>query len=429
MSVKNKPLVLKIQDDKVYYSDKHYLPLEETNFPPQSEFKSNKILFWETKITEYDSETKTVYLDILSYDYPYENEFSIYKSNGTLKRIVFNEILLRPLEKHLGSYMPSEYSDYKNLSAPESIESQKEIREKELELQKKTEGEFNTIDLSRYRTFELNEARDLNLYLDITDIEFLDGLIRLKKRMDFYGLGNNLVLEYSNINIKESYSSLLPFIFKILKKNEVEIKLRVKYKNGEIDEILSMKSPDLDLINEKIIHESKITAIKYRFKAHKKENNLYDKGILQIKDLLPEDPELAEDYFLNNELKNHGEELYYLSQLTSEDFSIRFTFSPEFSYIFLIEKERRIHLILETVNINFSTYIWCYNKHELRHLSPYNLFDQVYETTKSELIKLKEIRRQKYKRNNNSNNFVAIEHSNKEGGVLIWKEELEKVII
>ena len=428
MSKKNKNLlILKIQNDNVFYNEKYYIPLKETNFPRNSEFKSNKVLFWKTKITNYDSSTKTVYLNIINYNYNNVNEFSIRKSNGTLKKIVFNNIQFRPLEEHLGSYMPSEYSDYRNLNVSESLDSQKETREESPDSQKEIEGESNKLDLSRFPSFNQDKVQPYNLTVDISDIEFLNGLIRLKKeRLDYYRLGKIEVLEYPNINIKETYSSLLPFISKVLKKNEIEFKLGVKFKNDGIENILSIESPDLELINDKIIHESKITAIKYRFKAHKK--NSFPKEIFEIKDLLPEDPELAIQYFINQEFKNHGNELNYLSKIASQLFSIRYTFSPDLSYIFLVEKDTRIYFILETVNTNFATYIWNFNKADFTQISNENIYDLSYNSAKLELIKLKEIGRQKYKRDTESKNFEVIEHKNTDSDIQFWKEELENIL-
>ena len=441
--IKDKSYFLKIQGERIYYSEKHWINVSATNIPSETTFSERRFVLIEIKIKAFDKNTNTIRAKIIDYNSKNEKLFSNQKPKGLLRRIEFESIEYKPLEDYMTSYKQNEFDDYE-ISMPNEQKTNfhtplklKKIPLKRIEVIKSKQVEFDTKETNFHTPLKVKKIplkrveviKTKEVEFDIKETIFFDGGIKIIfNNLIWMGFSQPQEIKIYNKNIKETYSNLIPFIIKVLNKKKFKVFCEVKYIDNDFAEVVSAKSPDIDTINEKIIEEIKVRTLKYRLKKIKNEKSSHSKKIQIIENLLPEDPSFLAKYFKEIESKNHSNEIYYLASKTTENFSIRFMYTPVLSYLFLLRSKFQIFFVLETIDLNFATYIWSYKSSELLNPMSTEMINQSLGDLENELIKLIDYGRQKYKSNLSPTHFISIEHFNSDNGFNVWKGEIEKLL-
>ncbi|SHM70848.1 DEAD/DEAH box helicase [Chitinophaga sp. CF418] len=233
-----------------------------------------------------------------------------------------------------------------------------------------------------------------------------------------------LEFEIAHEDIRPEFDVLKPYFIKVLKSRNITASIFAELENGTLVS-QSADSADIKKINKEIIE-----GVRFRFmtkvilnKSSSSERNVLDITQLQAGQSLYESgEELIADILKNPQFK-HQQQLRYLAEKhAGHILKIRFVLQP-FSFVFLIEGEEMYHMILETLDTEEASYIWCFEKQ--RSLLPMYLKD---------LDKQLDIIRQQGRHafiTTAPENFSRIVHdySNEQKGFITWKYMLEERLI
>ena len=188
-------------------------------------------------------------------------------------------------------------------------------------------------------------------------------------------------------------------------------------------------SEDINKINSSIIDSVRFEFVKKRilpFKGNKDDNQILhtlDTLLISnqtpIKEMFKSDQDLIDD-ILNVKNSKHFYHLKYLAaQHLSSVLKIRFVLQP-FSFLFLLQGDKKYHIIWETLNSEEATYIWHFEKtmDALRNgLSEIEgVLNEIRNSGKQDYL------------NKDHPNFSRIKHdySGDKQGFTVWKGGLEE---
>jgi predicted nucleotidyltransferase len=189
-------------------------------------------------------------------------------------------------------------------------------------------------------------------------------------------------------------------------------------------------SEDINKINSGIIDSVRFEFVKKKILPLKGYND--ESSILYTSDTLPGQPSLKEMFKSDKDLiddilsvkdSKHYHHLKYLAtQHLSSVLKIRFVIQP-FSFLFLLQGEKKYHIVWETLNSEEATYVWHFDKtmDALR-----NGLSEIEEVLKE----IKNTGKQDYL-NKDHPNFSRIMHdySDAKQGFTVWKGFLEQRLV
>jgi superfamily II DNA or RNA helicase len=270
------------------------------------------------------------------------------------------------------------------------------------------------------KNFELEET----LKIPIEQLDFQYGAISFPYTVR--EVNALLTFEIENDTIRPEFGVLKSYFTKILKSKFVSIDVYAEFQ----DHVLvsqSASSPDLERINHEIIESVKFQFIQKNILKRKFSNE--DQNLNDLQNLQPTDQQLynSDEDFLNDLLIDenikHYKQLKYLASRHERNIlKLRFVLAP-FSFTFLLSGNDKYHLVMETLNTEEATYIWHIRKniHELRN----NLRE-----VENGLSHIRNNGRQSFLKNSPLNfDRVLHDYSNQKKGFIIWKDQLEELLV
>ncbi|SEW24745.1 hypothetical protein SAMN05428988_3559 [Chitinophaga sp. YR573] len=240
----------------------------------------------------------------------------------------------------------------------------------------------------------------------------------------FTEANRSLEFEIENEDIRPEFEVLKPYFAKALSSKSICVSI---YAEIEKDQLLSQSavSEDIKKINKEVIE-----GVRFRFvtktmfgKVASLGQNILNVNEVQTEQALYESVnELLEDVLKHSQYK-HSRQLRYLADKHAKNLlKIRFVLQP-FSFVFLLEGEEQLHVVLETLDTEEASYLWHFEKN-IPGLPFY----------------LKEIDRQlDIIRKQGRQGFLATppenfsrivhDYSNEQKGFIIWKDTLAERLV
>lgn len=423
---------IRISEDKIYFTNHHFIDLSKTNFPENSlSFKYHLDIFLRVEISNYNQQSKSLDIEIIDYNPEDTHNFNNQELKKKINKINFKELEWYSLEKLLSSY--------KN-NLPKLIPN----------AFKKTLTQINKIDES---VGEINNLEKFNLVKNdeigpslipvenktqILDFEFSEyfenstfhlGYISLNRKLNIES--NEIEIKIYNKNIIPEYEYIKSYFSNYFKNEKFKISTRVEISNQEIVNIKN-HSNEIEEINNNVIDSVKRQIISNTINFIDEDEN--DKGTFTINEIFSKIDnrnnifEQTENDIISQilELRNprNKKQLIYLASKKHNPIEkIRFTLKPFFGFIFFINGKEKNHICWELLN-SHATYIWSFKK-----TIPVK---KIIKQSKNEVNTIKQFGRKKYriqvKMNELETNFkfIIINHSksSKKEGFDIWKDKL-----
>ncbi len=380
--------LIKIWQDKVYYTRENFIPLSETNFPESAGFSYLNEIIWEVELVEFDKAGKVLKINITDY-YP-ENTlpFSVQRSKDEIKSIQFKHLDLDRLRPFLNRYSPLDFDEFAD---------EKALKGQTIPRQPKSAIPVNpgndSLDPGETRSIHFRES--FKYYFK--DAHFNLGFVEVRKK--FYFLNQPMVFQIYNSEILPEFDyikSFFPKVFNGKKKFTVEVWIEM-----ENDKILKAKatSPEIDRINESLIDS--IKQLRTLSLASRLAPDI-DKSLFTPDEIFSQAEEdgidgnvfkqdgqdILKTFLSEKEIRNKKQLEYIAGYKQSPGQKIRFTLRPLFGFLFFVEGETMNHFCWELLN-SHATYLWSFDKTE-------QLENQLLRV-ESSINLIRDMGRQKYK--------------------------------
>jgi superfamily II DNA or RNA helicase len=242
-------------------------------------------------------------------------------------------------------------------------------------------------------------------------------------------LGQDIKFQIENPDIRPEFEAIKDYFTKILNKKLIVTEIEIRYNENQVLSATA-SSEDIDKINSGIIDSVRFEFVKKRilpYKGHYDESSiLHTSDVLLdqplLKEMFKSDKNLIDDILHVKDSKHYHHLKYLATQHLSSVLKIRFVLQP-FSFLFLLQGEKKYHIIWETLNSEEATYVWHFEKtmDALRNgLSEIeDVLNEIKNTGKQDYL------------NRDHTNFSRIMHdySAAQKGFVVWKGFLEQRLI
>jgi superfamily II DNA or RNA helicase len=396
-------LILIFNEDKVFINtDATILQIDQLDLPIQVE-KFKPEVAWKIRVLNYDEECGEIKAEII--DYSAERKTNVGNQISLqfqpIDKISFRSLdtarLLHAVELKRFTSTPKESSD--NVPKPTFKTVRKPV---EWVIKKTMKVPFPKIQFS-------NACVAFNIFIE--------------------ELNQDIKFEIENPDIRPEFEAVKDYFMKILKKKLIACEIEIRYNENQILSAIA-SSEDINKINSSIIDSVRFEFVKKKilpFKGHNGESS-----ILNTSDTLPDQPllkgmfksdkDLIDDILSVKDSKHYHHLKFLAAQHLSSILKIRFVLQP-FSFLFLLQGEKKYHIVWETLNSEEATYVWHFEKtmDALR-----NGLNEIEEL----LNEIKNTGKQDYL-NKDHPNFSRIMHdySAAQKGFTVWKGFLEQRLV
>jgi hypothetical protein len=265
----------------------------------------------------------------------------------------------------------------------------------------------------------------------LKDVRFRHGGVALERR--FKGVVKPVELEIVNYEIREEFDAIKNYFANILKTKKIQVFARVVTVDGVVTSS-EAKSPEIQKINRELIDSVKFEFVKGTFRKRIMVD--IDKSLFTMDELFDaysqrqvkssafyQDERALIDDLLQITSTKHYRHLRYLSSVHAyRIMKIRFIIKP-FSFIFLVEGEKRYHIVWETLDTEEATYVW----HVPKELAVLKRTLAKIE----DIINVIKVQGKTAYINTSEDPFRRIWHdySDLVDGFIRWKGELESILI
>jgi hypothetical protein len=242
-------------------------------------------------------------------------------------------------------------------------------------------------------------------------------------------LGQDIIFEIKNPDIRPEFEAIKEYFKKILKKKLIVTEIEIRYNENQVLSSMA-SSEDINKINSSIIDSVRFEFVKKKilpFKRHNDESSILNTSDVllnqpSLKEMFKSDKDLIDDILSVKNSKHYHHLKFLATQHLSSVLKIRFVLQP-FSFLFLLQGEKKYHIIWETLNSEEATYVWHFEKTMDALRNGLNEIEGV----------LKEIRnsgKQDYL-NKDHPNFSRIMHdySDTQKGFVLWKSFLQQRLV
>lgn len=260
--------------------------------------------------------------------------------------------------------------------------------------------------------------------LSINEIEFHYGLASFPYVVK--STGEVIEFELENSFIRPEFGILKSHFVKQLKQNTFKVEISAEFENNKL---ISQHSESTDFQK---INESLVESVKYRYFTNYSGKKEYDSSQGEIRDLetlqgtnriYQSEQELIEQVLKDRSVKHYRQLVFLIQKHSSNLSKIRFVLQP-FSFIFMLEGEEELHVVLETYNTEEATYIWHFKKDD-------SDINKSITKVNTDLKTIREQGRQYFLEIVSPYNFSKILHdySEERKGFIAWKSKLEELLL
>ncbi len=384
---------LKFEEDRFYINNQsNAYPIEILNLRMDIE-QFKKDITWRIRVLKYDERESSVFAEILDYNYKpveIERQFSI-------------------------AVLPIEEIRFRTTDT-DSVLRSVILRKSPVSLPMSTYNSYLIVEEQR-----IIEKR---IKVPFKKIRFGNGVVHVPVSISTIKTTIEIVNEY----VRPEFEVIKDYISKTLKTTSVIVDVKIKHDRRNV---LSSHgtSEEINSINQEIIDTVRFEFVKREYRKFKGDEG---NSMLTIDNLKQSNPDvgalLNDDAALMNELlkiesTRHYLHLKYLSKKHAASIlKLRFILQP-FSFIFLVEGQKKYHLAWETLDTDEATYLWHIDKTK-------DALRAAVNEIEIELSKMKLNGRQSYL-NIAPEHFSRIIHdySDVNKGFIDWKDTLEGRLI
>lgn len=438
--------ILKISENKIFITPNDSISFHQTNFPRDCfGFKSNKEIYWQVELINYDEITNSIDVNVLDYQPNDLSSFNNQLQRKAVEHLNFKELKWGELEPLLSWYKPIEFEQLthntnKQKKLSERLLSNREVLDAALIVDKpsinpKLNFENDTPPNPDEKFMEFN----LSFKYYFKDASFKLGFVSFNKYLD--DIGREVEFKIYNNEILPEYNYIkyyFPKVFNNRKRFTVNAIVTIR-RNNTID--VDSSSKEIECINEKLIDTIK----KYRVRKitglvtdDNVENNLFSANdlISQIDDFdgrensKENELDIIKLLLAQKDIRNKKHLEYLSGYEHNPSEKILFTLKPIFGFLFFIEGEDKNHYCWELLN-SHATYLWSFDKNHSSNIQ-INRIEKIISL-------IREIGRNKYKSNYGENLidsdilFNVVNHSNStsdsKDGFIDWKLRLKELLL
>jgi hypothetical protein len=242
-------------------------------------------------------------------------------------------------------------------------------------------------------------------------------------------LGQEIIFEIENPDIRPEFEAVKDYFIKILKKKLIATEIEIRYNENQILSAIA-SSEDINKINSGIIDSVRFEFVKKKillFKGHNDESPILNTSDtlldnLSLKAMFKSDKGLIDDILNVKDSKHYHHLKFLAAQHLSSILKIRFVLQP-FSFLFLLQGDKKYHIVWETLNSEEATYLWHFEK-------TMNALRTGLSEIEEVLNEIRNSGKQDYL-NKDHPNFSRIMHdySDVKQGFTVWKGFLEQRLV
>jgi hypothetical protein len=366
-----KTILLKIDNQGLYYNPQQHIPWAATNMPAGDFlFRTNEPIYWRANMLGYDAASKTLQLEILEYEAVYKADFEMQNPKHPIVRIQ-----LAPLR---GQVFKSLLSYYKTASISKVLSSEdreENIVPKAIVDWTKPSTKYTFPDLSHEdKTKAFRPAKDQSIPLlfstSIMEVTFGLGLVTVYTYCQ--ELETEVSLPIYNDFIIPEFDHIKPYFAQVMKQRKFSVSGLIKLEDGEIVS-RSASAPAIADIDEGFLEL--VRAANLKEVLRKPKIDVLDKSLFTADEMFntfseteeagnvfgAPDEDLLRQIMELRKVRNVKQLHYLAGKLHDSNEKIRFTLSPLFGFLFIMKGKRCNHFIWELLN-SHATYVWSYEK-------------------------------------------------------------------
>lgn len=407
----NQELKIKFLQDQAYLAEGKSFNFDQLGLPEIA--KSFEYpAYWTIRVLKYWPDERRIFAEILSYqigetNFP-SNQKALFETLNNLNRIVFRSIDTKGLLITLKGTNPVV-----------------------IRTQKKQPIENNDNSPETATTPARKQIINDTFFIPLKKVRFIHGGVSFHKKFKEHKTA--IELSITNYEIREEFDAVKNYFANVLKTKKIQVNAKIEILNKKIISATA-QSPEIERIDKQLIDNVRFEFVKATKK--KKVTAEIDKSLFTMEEYFDafSDEKFESNAFYRNERElfedllqisqtKHYKNLRYLSSIHAHEIMrLRFVHKP-FSFIFLINGDRKYHLIWETLDTEEATYIWHIDKNitalkqSLKRIE--DIINIIKHQGKTAYI------------NSTEDSFRRIYHdySGLVDGFVKWKGELESILI
>lgn len=452
--------ILKIKENKFYFTLNNYVHISNTNFP-QSHFgfASGRPRYWKIKVNNFNIENSTLEVEILDYNSNEIETFNLQEKRYKLGSFKFEKIIWSKLKPCLTKYSEDSYKQISNafINISDKIEDPDDSIDEKIigsnlerypgnnpafERQKR----FNNKSLVRNEqreSEELNKLPDEPIKQEITikfseyykNALFKDGYILIETHINM--LSSVVEIKIENQHIIENFEYIKHYFRKITGSKKFNVSATLTFLDDELKHITAT-SKEIEAINENTIEQVKdaiaIEIIKIK-SSDEEDTSIYTADEVLSKsnesqNIFNQTENEIIDRITNLKSVRNKKQLLFLSGNQLKEAKIRFTLDKNFGYLFLMKSGKSKIVSWELLKSN-ATYVWSFNEDD----SNESIFERMQTIIKTIQINGRKKYRAAVKRNeiDEGLNFKLIYHTKSKNknvdNFVTWKKKLENYLV
>ncbi|MCD4794407.1 MAG: hypothetical protein K8R54_14315 [Bacteroidales bacterium] len=434
--------IIKISNNKLYYTSSDFIQLSETNFTDTVCFNERFEIYWLIEILEYQKERNLLIVTVVDYKPADISVFYEQKAKSKINSFEFYKLKWEELEPLLSSYQKIKLNDIVD-DINKELTSYDEDEFDSPTIEKVDAEQFSFIDKDNLQEIKPDTkpkkyTKHFTYYFK--DAEFKLGYVSVKGVFDFYY--DIIDLRIYNDVILPEYDFIKNYFPKVFNNNkQFNVKAIIEIKGDNVVKKRAY-SEEIKLIDEKLIDSvkrlrtlelAKVTQNedidKSLFTADEIWDNINDEGI-DGNVFKQDEADIINTLLSIKDVRNRKQLEYLAGYKHNPKEKIRFTLRPLFGFIFYIEGETMNHFCWELLN-SHATYLWSFEKEEKTEI-------QIKRV--EEIINIvRDTGRQEYKsaylRNELDTdvffNTINHKHANSDfiDGFVLWKHKLKEMIV
>ncbi len=438
----NKEILLKIKNDKIWFNDKDFIDIKNTDIPIEHlSFKLHKDIMWKVQMKEFNKITNKLSVDIVDYNCKDHLTFLSQTPKKEIKFLEFKNFDWLYLEPLLLYYQPIKFITLlNNFNAKPSDTIQKE--EKLIKnLDKVNFGESLTLQVgnNEIKREAIVTKFEEEFVIDFNDSVFMLGYVSFSKHIKKFN--QTLDFRITNENILTEFDNIKYWFSKKLKTKKFHVKATFILIDNKLKEFYAT-SKHIDSIDQNLIEGVKVQRTLEITKSIRPQE--IDKALFTSDDLFCLDNinDLEGNVFKQTEkdildmliekcnVRNKRELTFLSGSKQSLNYRIRFTNHPNFGFIFFIEGELNYHFVWELLN-SHATYIWTIEKGKKEIDLHYKRIEIIINTI---LVNGREKYKRAYRTTNQDNDLILniINHQDKGSDFIDefpkWKQRVNELI-
>lgn len=429
-----KTIIIKVGNTGVYLNKELFIPIQQTSIPIEYlKFKTNTDIYWKVEQLIYTEKTKSLNVKVVDYAVKDVSDFYNQKPKKEVSRIEYEKFDWQKIEPLLYSYTKSRLKEVIYDSRVEKDKARGKISQQtnqKLYLGNKSKSNIE-IGIKKQPIIE-----PLKFSFPFNDAQFNLGYVSFSKFIKKIGV--KVDFKIKNDYILPEFHQVRMWFSKILKTRKFEVTGYISITDGSITEVIAT-SPQIEAIDDSLIDSVKyqrtislikpltIQVNKSLFTADEIFDEMKD-DVIQGNVFKQTEQDILKVLLENSTIRNRQHLEYLSGAKQSINHKLRFTLSPLFGFLFLVEGEQNNHFVWELLN-SHATYIWSIGKLESDIELQYKRIEDTINT-------IRNIGREEYKRAYKQNHidddliFFDLKHnditSDFVDGFVRWKHYLNE---